>query len=51
MVLVVEDDPENSTIAGKMLQSLGYRAEFAANGVEAAVRSCPENISPSSWTW
>ena len=35
LVLVVEDDQENSTLAGKMLQSLGYRAEFAAHGGEA----------------
>lgn len=41
MVLVVEDDPENSTIVGKMLQSLGYRAEFAANGVEAVSAFVP----------
>ena len=39
-VLVVEDDPENRMLAGKMLRSLGYRAEFAADGgaaVEAFV--------------
>jgi CheY-like chemotaxis protein len=35
LVLVVEDDPENSTLAGKMLRSLGYRAEFAVDGAEA----------------
>ncbi|MEI6492748.1 MAG: response regulator [Verrucomicrobiota bacterium] len=35
LVLVVEDDPENSFLAGKMLQALGYRAEFAADGAEA----------------
>ncbi len=35
LVLVVEDDPANSLMAGKMLQSLGYQAEFATDGVEA----------------
>lgn len=34
-VLVVEDDPDNALLAGKMLGALGHRAEFAANGVEA----------------
>ena len=34
-VLVVEDDPENSLLAGKMLEALGWRAEYAANGQEA----------------
>ena len=35
LVLVVEDNPENSTVTGKMLRSLGYRAEFAADGGKA----------------
>ncbi len=35
LVLVVEDDPDNSKLAGKMLNALGYRAEFASNGQEA----------------
>ena len=35
LVLVVDDDPPSSMIAGKMLQSLGYRVQFAANGVAA----------------
>jgi len=35
LVLVVEDNPENSTLAGKMLRSLGYSAEFAADGDKA----------------
>jgi CheY-like chemotaxis protein len=35
LVLVVEDDPANSLMAGKMLQTLGYEAEFAADGTEA----------------
>ncbi|MEI8312326.1 MAG: ATP-binding protein, partial [Verrucomicrobiota bacterium] len=34
-VLIVEDDRSNSFVVGKMLQSLGYRVEFAANGAEA----------------
>ena len=41
LALVVEDDPENSTTAGKMLQSLGYRAEFAADGAEAVEAFVP----------
>jgi len=41
LVLVVEDDPDNRTLAGKILQSLGYRAEFAANGVEAVEAVVP----------
>jgi len=41
LALVVEDDPENSTVAGKMLLSLGYRAEFAVNGVEAVKAFVP----------
>jgi PAS domain S-box-containing protein len=35
LVLVVEDDPNNSHLAGKMLEALGFRAEYAANGQEA----------------
>jgi CheY-like chemotaxis protein len=34
-ILVVENDPSNSLLAGKMLEALGYRAKFAANGQEA----------------
>ena len=40
-VLVVEDDPSNSMLAGKMLVSLGYRAEFASNGNEALAAFSP----------
>jgi CheY-like chemotaxis protein len=40
-VLVVEDDQDNSKLAGKMLQRLGYRAEFAANGAEAVAAFAP----------
>ena len=34
-VLVVEDDGIASLLTGKMLEALGYRAEFAGNGQEA----------------
>jgi len=34
-VLVVEDDPVNSSLVGSMLVSLGLRVEYAANGREA----------------
>lgn len=34
-VLVVEDDPYNSSLAGKMLSALHYRAEFAFHGEQA----------------
>jgi len=40
-VLVVEDDRSNSLIVGKMLQSLGYRVEFAGNGTEAVEAFAP----------
>ena len=40
-VLVVEDDRSNSFVLGKMLQSLGYRVEFAANGAEAVEAFAP----------
>ena len=42
LVLVVEDNPENALMAGKMLTSLGYRAEFAANGAAAVEAYEPE---------
>ncbi len=35
LVLIVDDDPPSSTVAGKMLQSLGYRVQFAASGLAA----------------
>lgn len=34
-VLIVDDEPDNSSLAGKMIQVLGHRAEFAANGLQA----------------
>ena len=40
-MLVVEDDRSNSFVLGKMLQSLGYRVEFAGNGTEAVEAFAP----------
>ncbi len=40
-VLVVDDDTNSRTLAGKMLQSLGYRAGFAADGAEAVQAFVP----------
>jgi CheY-like chemotaxis protein len=34
-VLVVDDDHYSSVLAGKMLERLGYQADFAADGAEA----------------
>ncbi len=34
-VLVVEDDPTSSKLAGTILNSLGYRVDFAFNGIDA----------------
>ncbi|MEI6279182.1 MAG: ATP-binding protein, partial [Verrucomicrobiae bacterium] len=45
LVLVVDDDQASSVIAGKMLQSLGFRAEFAANGVKALKAFVPGKFS------
>ena len=42
LVLVVDDDTDSRTLAGKMLQSLGYRAEFAADGAQAVKAFVPE---------
>ena len=35
LVLVADDEQNSTVLAGKMLESLGYRAEFAADGAEA----------------
>jgi CheY-like chemotaxis protein len=45
LVLVVEDDPDNSRLAGQMLLSLGYRVEFAAQGAEAVAAFTPGKFS------
>jgi len=45
LVLVVEDDRVNSKLIGKMLQSLGYRPEFAADGAEAVEVFAPGKFS------
>ena len=41
IVLVVEDDRSNRSLVGKMLLSLGYSAEFAADGAEAVAAFVP----------
>jgi CheY-like chemotaxis protein/anti-sigma regulatory factor (Ser/Thr protein kinase) len=40
-VLIVEDDRSNILILRKMLESLGYRVEFAGNGAEAVEAFAP----------
>ena len=40
-VLVVEDDRNNRLMVDKLLQSLGYRVEFAGNGAEAVDAFAP----------
>ena len=45
LVLVVDDDQASRVIAGKMLQSLGYRVEFAASGDVALSAFAPEKFS------
>jgi PAS domain S-box-containing protein len=44
-VLVVEDDPANCKLTGKMVVSLGYQAEFAFNGREAVAAFAPGKFS------
>jgi len=44
-VLVVEDDPSSRILAGKILEHLGCRAEFAVNGQDAAEVFAPEKYS------
>ena len=45
-LMLVADDEQNSTLlAGKMLQSLGYRADFAADGAEAVKAFVPGKFS------
>jgi len=45
LVLVVDDDQISSVIAGKMIQSLGYRVEFAASGDMALKAFAPGKFS------
>ncbi|TSA33963.1 MAG: PAS domain S-box protein [Verrucomicrobiaceae bacterium] len=45
LVLVVEDDRTSAVLAGKLLQNLGYRAEFATNGAEAVKAFSPGKFS------
>ena len=45
LVLVVEDDRMNSLLAGKILQSIGMRVEFASNGLAAVEAFRPEKYS------
>jgi PAS domain S-box-containing protein len=40
-VLVVDDDASNRQLAVKMLESLGYRAEFASDGAQAVAAFAP----------
>jgi PAS domain S-box-containing protein len=44
-VLVVEDDPTNSFLAGKMLAAIGRRVEFAFNGKKAVEAFAPGKFS------
>jgi len=44
-VLVVEDDASNSDLAGKMLNVLGFRAEFAFDGAQALQGYAPEKYA------
>ncbi len=45
LVLVVEDDHNSTVLAGKILQRLGCRAEFAADGAEAVKTFEPAKFS------
>ena len=45
LVLVVEDDASNSSLAGKMLEALGCQAEFAFDGQEAVRAYAPGKFS------
>jgi len=44
-VLIVDDEPDNSSLAGKMIEALGHRAEFAANGLQAVEAFVPGKYS------
>ena len=45
LVLVVDDDMNSRTIAGKILTNLGYRVKLAADGVEAVQAFVPGQFS------
>ena len=45
LVLVVDDNRTSSMIAGKMLERLGYRVEFAASGDQAVEAFVPGKFS------
>ena len=45
LVLVVEDDPMNSLLAGKFLESIGMRVDFAANGMDALAAFAPKKYA------
>ncbi|MEI8311770.1 MAG: ATP-binding protein, partial [Verrucomicrobiota bacterium] len=45
LVLVAEDDPMNSKLAGKFLESLGIRVDFATNGLEAITAFAPKKYA------
>ena len=45
LALVVDDDMNSRTLAGKILQGFGYRAEFAADGAEAVKAFLPGKFS------
>jgi PAS domain S-box-containing protein len=45
LVLVVEDDSNNRTLAGNMLRSLGYQVEYAADGLDAVDAFSPGKYS------
>lgn len=41
LVLVVEDDPGNSFLTGKVIECIGLRADFAFNGADAVAAFVP----------
>ncbi|MEI6279940.1 MAG: ATP-binding protein [Verrucomicrobiae bacterium] len=45
LVLVVDDDPNSSKLAGKMIESLGCRVAFATDGLEAVAAFAPGKFS------
>jgi PAS domain S-box-containing protein len=45
LVLIVEDEPSNRTLARKMIENLGCRVEIATNGLEAVEAFSPGKFS------